>query len=268
MNEFEKKLAKSLAENGYLIPENVREVKQYLKNRELEDVPPEIELDSASEKKRESYKVKKKDSPDSKLVVMTSSSSDDLASLSKQQIYFRRVVLAGEIVKKLYSENTFGHVKFQKLMYLSEKICQYNLSIRYSKQAAGPMDTRFIHSIDREFKKQNWFDVKQEGPYKKYVYTPLPGLSKQGRYYEKYYAEYDEKIRWLLETFRSSKTDQVELIATIFAGWEELLNEHATISDDAIIEKVYRWSKEKKKFSRDRIIEGIRWMEENNLYPN
>ncbi|MEQ8471504.1 MAG: hypothetical protein RIC35_09970 [Marinoscillum sp.] len=266
MDEFEKKLAKSLVENGHLIPESINEVKMYLDQRELEDVPSNIELDLGSDIERHKYDTRKKTKPAPKLLSLKRPNKG-LDTLDKRQVYFRRVVLAGEIVKHLHAEYTFGHVKFMKLMYLCEKICEYNLEMRYSKQAAGPMDNRFIHSIDKEFKKQKWFEVRQEGPYNKYVYRALPGLSKQREYYSKYYSDYDEKIQWLISIFRSNKTEKVELIATIFACWEELLADNSIINDSIIISKVYKWSKEKKKFSEDKIIEGIRWMENNNLFP-
>ncbi|UXX78609.1 hypothetical protein N7E81_14705 [Reichenbachiella carrageenanivorans] len=188
--------------------------------------------------------------------------------LNKQQLYFRRVVLAGEIARKLYAEFTFGHVKFQKLMFLCEKICEYNLQDRYLKQAAGPMDHKFMHSIDKEFKKQNWFDVTREGKYKKFTYHPLSGLSKQEEYYSRYYSMYDDKIQWLLQIFKSTKTDKVELVATLFACWEEALQNNELVSDRLLIAKVYKWSKEKIKFKEAEIIKSIRWMEENDLFPH
>jgi len=190
------------------------------------------------------------------------------SSLSKKQLYFRRVVLAGEIAKKLHGEQTFGHVKFQKLMFLSEKICKYDLKNRYLKQAAGPMDHRFMHTIDKEFNRQNWFEITREGKYKKFTYSPLSGLHKQQAYYEKYYSTNNEKIQWLIETFQHTKTDTVELVATLFACWEELLAERKSISDGQLIKLVYGWSKEKKKYSESEIQNSISWMKQNNLCPD
>lgn len=93
--------------------------------------------------------------------------------LTKKQIYFRRVVLAAEIASKLHDQPTFGHVKFQKLVYLCEQVSSMNLHSSYSKQAAGPYDRKFMHSIDKEFNKQKWFDVKLENKdgRNKYLYT-------------------------------------------------------------------------------------------------
>jgi hypothetical protein len=49
-------------------------------------------------------------------------------------LYFKRIVLAAEIADQLYTEPTFGHVKFQKLVYLCEHRCRMRLSERYCKQ--------------------------------------------------------------------------------------------------------------------------------------
>ncbi|OQX75276.1 MAG: hypothetical protein B6D64_11935 [Bacteroidetes bacterium 4484_276] len=102
----------------------------------------------------------------------------------KKQIYFRRVVLAAEIASKLHNQPTFGHVKFQKLVYLCEQISKMNLHSNYSKQAAGPYDRKFIHSIDSELNRQKWFNIKQEtvDGYKKFTYTPSVNLQKAKKY--------------------------------------------------------------------------------------
>ncbi|WKK77019.2 hypothetical protein QYS49_07255 [Marivirga salinae] len=189
------------------------------------------------------------------------------ADLSKGQLYFRRVVLAGEIAKQLHGEITFGHVKFQKLMFLSEKICKYNLKHRYLKQAAGPMDNKFMHSIDREFKKQKWFEVKRVGAHNKFVYNPLPGLKKQENFYKSYYSTNHHKIQWLIDSFRSSRTHKVELVATLFACWEDLKDENVIINENTLTNKLYQWSKEKSKYRSEEIQGAIKWMEENNLKP-
>src|ERR1035438_5815843 len=44
-----------------------------------------------------------------------------------RNLYFKRIVLAAEITSQLYNEPTFGHVKFQKLFYLCEKLADIKL---------------------------------------------------------------------------------------------------------------------------------------------
>lgn len=188
---------------------------------------------------------------------------------SKSNLYFKRAVLAAEIASQLCEEPTFGHVKFQKMVYLSEQICKLSADKNYSKQAAGPYDRKFMHSIDNQFKRQKWFEVKIEkkGNYSKYKYTPLESVDKYKKYYDNYYSSFKNEIQWLINTFKKKKTNDVELIATLFSCWKEIKESSDIFSEELLIERFYKWSKEKEKFSQDTVKNGIKWMKDNKLMP-
>lgn len=188
--------------------------------------------------------------------------------LNKSQSYFRRAVLAAKIADEYHNEWTFGVVKFQKLVYLAEQTSEMKFAADYRKQAAGPMNHKFIHSIKKEFEKQGWFTVHQEGQYRKWVFTPQDKLSGYQSYYSNYFSEVNEDIQFLIDSFRKWKTDKVELIATLFACWLEAKEDNSLINDSLLTQRVYAWNKSKKKFSENEILESIRWMEENGVYPS
>ena len=189
--------------------------------------------------------------------------------LTKSQTFFRRVVLAAKIAHDCHNEWTFGSVKFQKMVYLCEQVSQMNFSTNYSKQAAGPMDNKFIHSVKPQFEKQNWFKVEKikSGKIEKVQFTPLDGIDGYKQYYNNYYQNVDNEIQHLIDTFKKWKTDNVELVATIYACWDEINNEKTTFSEELIIKKVYAWHKNKKKFSEEEINNTITWMKEKGIYP-
>jgi hypothetical protein len=182
-------------------------------------------------------------------------------------LYFKRVVLAAEIANQLHAEPTFGHVKFQKLVYLCEHRCRMKLSDRYCKQVAGPFDRKFMHSIDTEFSKQGWFDVTQETTFGKFVYTPLPGLEKYKKYYQNYFAGDNDSIQDLIDLFRKESTQFVELIATLFACWDEGIRKKEFITDATLVDNLYKWSKEKEKYQTDDVLLAIDWMKEKRIVP-
>jgi len=183
--------------------------------------------------------------------------------------YFKRAVLAAEITSHLYSEPTFGSVKLQKLMFLCENIDSMNINFEYSKQAAGPYDNKFMHSIGIEFKRQGWFKVEKvkSGKIYRNVFVPLDKFGTHKDYFNRYFLKYQEKIQWIIDTFRKEKTDRVELIATLYACWMELSVNKRIISDEALLTLLYDWSVEKQKFSRLSAIQAIQWMKENNVAP-
>jgi hypothetical protein len=187
-----------------------------------------------------------------------------------KSLFFERVVLGAEIVYNLHNERTFGHVKFMKLMYLCEQVSNMKLAARYVKQAAGPYDARFMHSIDREFKRLKWFDVKVKSgtKFKTYEYIPDENMMSYKKYYNNYYSNQNGDIDWLIKTFGKPPTRKVELIATIYACLDEFIEKSEEFSTEILIEKVFNWSVEKKKkFSIDNIIKAHEWMIEKGLVP-
>ena len=201
---------------------------------------------------------------------------DKLAEYDKEQakekkfVYFKRAVLAAEIVNQMSEERTFGRVKFQKLVYLCENVCEMGLNNRYAKFAAGPFDNKFMHSINTEFKKQKWFKVeyREDGQFKVPVYKKLENAEKYKEYYEKYFSNTDESIKKILNIFRKQKTRQVELVATVFACILELKENKVQIVIDDIIDLVYSWSKEKQKFTKNEIANTYEWMIASKIIPH
>jgi hypothetical protein len=189
---------------------------------------------------------------------------------ARQIVYFKRSVLAAEIINELKDERTFGRVKFQKMVYLCENVVHMNISEdRYKKFAAGPFDNRFMHSINKELKEKRWFDVKiiKDGKYPKPQYFELEKKDKYKEYYNNYFSEYDEAIHRIISLLRTQKTDFVELVATIFFCWKEIIDKKLEFTKSVIYNEVYSWSKEKKKFSTNEIDNTIEWMVKEKLTP-
>lgn len=188
----------------------------------------------------------------------------------KSKLFFKRSVLAAEITSKLYHEVTFGHIKLQKLLYLCENISKISIGDNYTKQAAGPYDRKFMHSIDLSFENQKWFKIKKtiSGNFTSFIYEPSVNFGKHQSYFEKYYARYNDRFQWLIKTFGNEKTDKVELVATLFACWKELIEKKIEISEENLIPLFYNWSERKQQFSRSRVLKAIEWMKENHLTPS
>jgi hypothetical protein len=185
----------------------------------------------------------------------------------KQQRYFQRVVLAAEIVGKLYTEPTLGRVKFQKLVYLCEYAADMELAHRYQKQTAGPFDHKFMHSVDEELKRNKWFESKvvSSGEIKRTVYQPMSNADGYKGYYNSYFGQLDESIQHVIHLFRRQSTDKTELAATVHFCLCELATTGQPVSQSALIKLFYNWSKAKSKFSEQAVLESAKWLKQNGL---
>tara|TARA_R110002167_G_scaffold88_4_gene608 strand:+ start:2239 stop:2958 length:720 start_codon:yes stop_codon:yes gene_type:complete len=194
---------------------------------------------------------------------------DKKVAKERSIIYFKRTVLAAEIVNSLKEEFTFGRVKFQKLVYLCEHACNMNLQSRYAKFAAGPFDNNFMHSINQEFEKQKWFNIvidKSNG-YNKPVYSASSNIEKYKDYYSKYFLDQNEAIQKIIELFRKTKTREVELVATIYFCLLEIKQNNQLLNRKTLVANFYKFADSKKQFSEQEINTSLDWMKVHGVYP-
>ena len=184
----------------------------------------------------------------------------------RANVYFRRSVFAAEIVHRLHEEPTFGHVKFEKLIFLCEKRCGVDTGSTYHRQAAGPYDNRALRSIDTQMKKQRWYEA-QKGD-KGYRYVPLEKAGGHQSYFDRYFAGTDADFSNIVETFRKLNTQRCEIVATLYAAWEDLLAQGREATDDHIVEQVlHHWHPAKQQVDEGRWRRALGWMKAKGLMP-
>lgn len=174
--------------------------------------------------------------------------------------YHKRLVLAAEVVYRLHSEPTLGHVKLQKLIYLCQNIVNIDVPTNYLKQAMGPYDPHLMRSIDNKLEANKWFKYT---PNQFPQYKPMENMGGHSIWYSRYFGDQNERITTILDTFGKVRSEKVELVATIHSCYTQAKEHKQIINEESIVKLVYDWSKEKEKFQRDRIIKAYRWMIEN-----
>lgn len=184
-----------------------------------------------------------------------------------KKTYFKRVVLAAEIAYKLHQEPSLGRIKFQKLVYLCENAAEMHLENRYLKQAAGPFDNKFMHTIGKEFEKNKWFEVKKEisQNYTRYKYVPLENADGYKSYYENYFRQENDQIQYIIELFRHISTDNTELATTVFACYLELKSNDNEFTFEGLLKLFYDWSDKKKRFAEFDVRSSFEWLQKKGL---
>jgi type I restriction enzyme S subunit len=180
---------------------------------------------------------------------------------------FLRAVLAAEITAQLKDEPTFGSVKQEKILYLCENLTHRDLKRKYYRQAAGPYDPGTKRSIEKILKDNKWFETKREKG-KRTEYLPLKNCGGHKDYFEKHFSSEKDKIQEIIDLFKTAKTVQCEIVATLYAAWNDFLIENKTFTDNDIIDEVLNnWHEDKERISRDRWQKALDWMREKDLVP-
>lgn len=184
----------------------------------------------------------------------------------KANVYFLRSVLAAEIIDQLHDQPTFGHVKFEKMMFLVEHLCDVDTGSTYHRKAAGPYDNRALRSIDSQLQKQQWFDVRKEDG--RYRYVPMAKRGAHKQYFDRHFSSIGEAVGNILATFKTAKTEQCEIVATLLAAWNDLLREKGAVSDEVIVHEVLNnWHESKQRIPEERWLKALGWMREKDFVP-
>jgi len=195
------------------------------------------------------------------------------ATQREANIYFRRAVLAAEIVQQFHELPTFGSVKFQKALFLCERAAGLDLETRYHRAAAGPHDNRLMRSVDSQLERQRWFrKVPREqgasGNPTGWRYQAMENAGGHRQYFDQYWTDARDRIQRVLDVLKRLNSERCEIVATLYSAWEDLLAAGDPPTDDAIVDEVLtNWHESKQAISRDRWMAALGWIREQGLTP-
>jgi type I restriction enzyme S subunit len=174
---------------------------------------------------------------------------------------FAKQVLAGKIISLFKDDPHFTDIKFQKIQFLAEHIIQADLNLNYYYQAAGPYDNVFMHTIYNDLKRNKWYD------YKNRKFTALEKQIKIDEYYQGYFGPAIGQLDKLFRLLENATEATSEIIATIYAVWNNFMIEKKSVSDKELTEAFYGWSQRKQQYTKAEVLKGLQWLRNNHLEP-
>lgn len=196
------------------------------------------------------------------------------ASLSTTQIIdlaTYRAAIGCYTVRKLANAPYFGRTAAAKVMYLAQAHIGLDLDLKPEREAAGPLDT-WIYDFERQGQGKSWFEVNEKflaNGRKKTEYRCLSGLSEPAAKAEALMTpgqktEFDRLIYALAD----KKTEEVEIIATLFAVWNDFLIDGMLPTDAQIISDVREnWHERKARFTPAELGRWLDWLRRENIIP-
>ena len=146
------------------------------------------------------------------------------AKANGANIHFKRRVLVAKILDKLCAEPTLGHVKLEKLLFLSEYCAQLDMQTEYVRHAAGPYNPQVLRSIDSQLQKAKWFKYNKSNRGSKY--SRLNKSTEYAPYFESNFTkEQGDSIERILSLLQTWDTEHCEIVATLYGAWNDFLIE-------------------------------------------
>ncbi|HBO3683280.1 TPA: restriction endonuclease subunit S [Pseudomonas aeruginosa] len=174
-------------------------------------------------------------------------------------------------INKLANTQYFGRTAAAKIMYLAQAHIGLALDMKPEREAAGPLDT-WIYDFERQGQGKSWFEVNEKtlaNGRKKTEYRGLSALSELAAKAESLMssgqkAEFDRLIYALAD----KKTEEVEIIATLFAVWNDFLIDGVQPTDEQIIADVREnWHERKARFTPAELGRWLDWLRRENIIP-
>ncbi|MCG7324073.1 restriction endonuclease subunit S [Achromobacter sp. ACRQX] len=174
-------------------------------------------------------------------------------------------------INKLATAQYFGRTAAAKVMYLAHAYIGLDLDLKPEREAAGPLDT-WIYDFERQGQDKRWFEVNEKtlvNGKKKTEYRCLTALSEPAAKAEALMtpgqkAEFDR----LIYTLADKKTEEVEIIATLFAVWNDFLIDGVQPTDTQIISDVREnWHERKARFTPAELGRWLDWLRRESIIP-
>ncbi|RZK39056.1 MAG: type I restriction endonuclease subunit S [Pedobacter sp.] len=182
---------------------------------------------------------------------------------------------AGLIAKviKIHEENpasidNLSHIKCEKIAHLVEYHLQIPLGRKPVKDAAGPDDYPHLKKIEHRAKMANYFAIQKKDI--GYSYSSTKNSDKAiEKFQSALSVEKNKQLDDLIALFLEFDLEASEIIATTYAGWNNLiLCGNANPSDEEIVyESRENWSDRKLTIARERFFKAIEWMRKNQIVP-
>lgn len=197
-------------------------------------------------------------------VAYKKSATNELNKDELLQLYF----ILHNIAKhsnRMPEEATLAEVKMEKSCHLGEAVIEeLQFNRKPLKQMFGPADFDRLFKLFDFAARNDIFYYDRDASYKKFT---------EGKNFMKYfgkaiaaYRPFVKKVNSLLDIFLALNTNQMDLYATVFAAWNNLLILKQPAALEAIAKEA-KWHEKKNRFSNSDIKEAIEFLKTNHLEP-
>lgn len=191
-----------------------------------------------------------------------------IAGISATDLHAGVIAIAYQKHQGHLKQNTFGHVKAEKIAHLVEARVGIDLGRHPIKDAAGPNDYPHLMKVEHRANMAGYFSVKRlaDGTYafsKKNKFDEIVRRSRAAL------GERNQAVDSVIDMMLPMDTQQAEILATVFAAWNNLLLDGRSPNEETIVREAREnWHPDKLAIDRARFFSAIEWMKKNNVIPN
>ena len=183
-------------------------------------------------------------------------------------------ILAGYIIMRNKGKD-FGRVKLIKLLFLIEYHCQLEVNKTktqyFYQDAAGPHNEEYRKEIESILNLDRYYEsIKKPTKSGKevYQYQPLENENELPVFFQSIFTVKQKEIKDMIALFRKESWKTCEIVATLYAVWNNRILVKQKITDEELVKDFFKWSKHKRDYTKEEVIEGLRFMNKNSIIPD
>lgn len=191
----------------------------------------------------------------------------ELTGISTTDLHAGILAMAHQLHEEAGRLEHFGHVKAEKIAHMVEARLGISLGRKPVKDAAGPNDFNHLKKVEHRARMTNCFEFKRTDN-AAYRVQKLRGFDRLIERTQTALGNRLEEVERLLQWMLPMNAQQAEIVATVYAAWNNLLLDGKNPTDEEIVlESRENWHPNKLKIPRDKFFSAVKWLREQGVVP-
>ncbi len=183
-------------------------------------------------------------------------------------IFYRRAAIDCYLISVLQGDTNLGRTKIEKLSHLIEYHCGVDLEREPVRDAAGPNDYSSRRKVESLAGRLKWYSTRTQVDRAKVDYVPGLAITKSRHTAERLLGDRKLAVDALLRLMRPLDTKQSEIVATLYAAWNDFLLAGKKPTDNEIVDDVRNnWHPKKRSIPVEQWLQALTWMRKHQLVP-
>lgn len=250
------------------------QIKDYAVSNNIESLLKQIEILNADLKEFRAYASEFLISPNGLNYFDPDTSTDNVIPFIPknkiEKVLESRLEVSAIVLNELKKDPELGLVKFAKILYFYDVLNNEELKMNYYRMANGPLDPNAVYNTDIGIlslaKRHGYFELDRQSKKHEFV---------EGKFFNKLLISASDKdlervskIKQLCRQFQDISSLDTEIVATIFACWNDLLLERKIVDEKAICDEFFKnWHDNKLKIPKSKVTGRFKWMQEIGFKP-
>ena len=164
-------------------------------------------------------------------------------------------------------EKTLGSVKAEKIGHVVEAQAELDLGRVPVADVAGPVDYPHLNKVVHRASRLFAFDWKKRAGRDGHEFFMKSGFDRRLERSSDMLGDKTAEVDRIIKLFLPMDTEQAEIVATLYACWNDFLAKGVAPADEEIIEDFYTWDESKRRIARWRLESALNWMRDHSLVP-